>query len=254
MENKKIIYYKQLDSTNTEIARLATEGAAHGTVVVADAQTAGKGRRGRQWESPAGENIYMSILLRPDCVPDRAPMLTLVMAYSVAKVVRELGFLDVQIKWPNDLALENRKLAGILTELVVSETGKIGIVIGIGINVSQMPGDFSQDVAEIATSLEMALKRPVSRDVLVTALMKELDNMYGALLRNELSAYLTAYRRSCVNLGKTVQLIRSDGSREIAVAMDVDDSFGLVVRTEAGTVKTVRDGEVSVRGLYGYLE
>ena len=92
MENKKIIYYKQLDSTNTEIARLAMQGAEHGTVVVAELQTAGRGRKGRSWESPAGENIYMSVLLRPDFVPDKAPMLTLVMAYSVAWVIQELGF------------------------------------------------------------------------------------------------------------------------------------------------------------------
>ena len=115
MENKKIIYYKQLDSTNTEIARLGAEGAAHGTIVVADTQTAGKGRRGRQWESPAGENIYMSILLRPNCVSNKAPMLTLVMAYSVAQVLRECGFDDVQIKWPNDLVLSGKKVCGILT-------------------------------------------------------------------------------------------------------------------------------------------
>ena len=116
MENKKIIYYEQLDSTNTKVSELAAQGAAHGTVVVATRQTAGKGRRGREWES-SGDNIYMSMLLKPDFETEKAPMLTLVMAYSVAKVLGANGFSDIQIKWPNDLILSGKKVCGILTEM-----------------------------------------------------------------------------------------------------------------------------------------
>ena len=107
LENK-IIYYKQIDSTNTELSRMALRGAAHGTVVFADEQTAGKGRRGRAWESPKGENVYMSLLLRPKIQPEKAPMITLVMAYCVAKVLKKLGFENTEIKWPNDLVLSRK--------------------------------------------------------------------------------------------------------------------------------------------------
>ena len=169
MENKKIIYYKQLDSTNTEITRLAAQGAEHGTVVVADAQTAGKGRRGRQWESPAGENIYMSVLLRPDCLPDRAPMLTLVMAYSVAKVLKELGFLDVQIKWPNDLVLSAKKICGILTEMQLKDAEIDYVVVGVGINVNT--SKFPEELNDTATSLYLESGRTFDREGIVESVV-----------------------------------------------------------------------------------
>ncbi|MBQ8851117.1 MAG: biotin--[Oscillibacter sp.] len=144
------------------------------------------------------------------------------------------------------------KLCGILTEMSLEgETGRVQyLVLGIGINVGQ--ADLTEDVAAIATSLSAYLGRPVSRPQLAAALIKELEKLYETLKGGDLSRYLAAYRRDCVNLGKTVQLLGED--REVVTAVDIDGEFGLVVRTADGTEKTVRSGEVSVRGMYGYVE
>lgn len=251
MENNKIIYYKQLDSTNTEIARLATEGAAHGTVVVADAQSAGKGRRGRGWESPAGENIYMSILLRPDCLPDRAPMLTLVMAYSVAKVLKELGFLDVQIKWPNDLVLSGKKICGILTEMQLKDTEIDYVVVGVGINVNT--SKFSEELKDTATSLYLESGIVSDRETLVEAIVEYFDEAYCQFLETQdLSFLREAYNDMLVNVGREVRVLEPR-NEYIAYAQGINASGELLVRTAAGEEKRIYAGEVSVRGIYGYV-
>ena len=251
MENKKIIYYKQLDSTNTEIARLATEGAVHGTVVVADAQTAGKGRRGRHWESPAGENIYMSILLRPDCVPDRAPMLTLVMAYSVAKVLKELGFLDVQIKWPNDLVLSGKKICGILTEMQLRDSEIDYVVVGVGINVNT--SKFPEELKDTATSLYLESGRVSDRETLVESIVEYFDEAYRQFLETQdLSFLKEAYNDMSVNVGREVRVLEP-GNEYTAYAQGINTEGELLVRTQEGEEKRIYAGEVSVRGIYGYI-
>ena len=251
MENKKIIYYQQLDSTNTEIARLAAEGSVHGTVVVADAQTAGKGRRGRQWESPAGENIYMSILLRPDCVPDRAPMLTLVMAYSVAKVIRELGFEDVQIKWPNDLVLSGKKICGILTEMQLKGSEIDYIVVGVGINVNT--SKFPEELKDTATSLYMETGRVFDRKMIVESVVEDFDKAYQQFLETQdLSFLREAYNAMLVNVDKEVRVLEPR-NEYIAYAQGINSEGELLVRTKEGEEKRIYAGEVSVRGIYDYV-
>lgn len=251
MENNKIIYYKQLDSTNTEIARLATEGAMHGTVVVADAQTAGKGRRGRGWESPAGENIYMSILLRPDCVPDRAPMLTLVMAYSVAKVIREIGFADIQIKWPNDLVLLGKKICGILTEMQLQDTEIDYVVVGVGINVNT--SRFPEELKDTATSLYLESGRVFDRKRIIESVVGHFEKAYQQFLETQdLSFFREAYNAMLVNVDKEVRVLEP-GNEYIAYAQGINSEGELLVRTEDGEEKRIYAGEVSVRGIYGYI-
>lgn len=251
MENKKIIYYKQLDSTNTEIARLATQGAEHGTVVVADAQTAGKGRRGRGWESPAGENIYMSILLRPDCVPERAPMLTLVMAYAVAKVLREFGFADVQIKWPNDLVLSGKKICGILTEMQLKESAIDYVVVGVGINVNT--SKFPEELKETATSLYLESDRIFDREKIVESVVEHFDQAYRQFIEvQDLSFLREAYNNMLVNIDREVRVLEP-GNEYTAYAQGINSEGELLVRMSDGEEKHVYAGEVSVRGIYGYV-
>ena len=251
MENKKIIYYKQLDSTNTEIARLAAQGAVHGTVVVADAQSAGKGRRGREWESPAGENIYMSILLRPNCVPDRAPMLTLVMAYSVAKVLRQLGFSDVQIKWPNDLVHSGKKICGILTEMQLKGSEIDYVVVGVGINVNT--SKFPEELKDTATSLYLERGRIFDREAMVESVVEHFDKEYRQFLKQQdLSFLREAYNRMLVNVGREVRVLEP-GNEYIAYAQGINSEGELLVRTREGEEKCIYAGEVSVRGIYGYV-
>ena len=243
-----------VDSTNTYLRCLAAEGAPEGTVVLADRQTGGRGRMGRSFESPRGLGIYLTVLLRPGLPGERLLPLTALAGVAVCNAVERVCGLRPGVKWPNDPVLGNRKICGILTELDAAADGGIAVALGIGINVHQQPGDFTPEVAALASSLDQETGSRVSRSRLTAALLEELDRMYAALNRGELTAYREALRRDCVNLGKPVQLIGPDGRREAAVALDIDEQFGLVVRDETGAERVIRSGEVSVRGLYGYME
>ena len=238
---RTLVCLAEVDSTNLRARQLAAEGAADGTVVVADRQTAGRGRLGRSFQSPGGQGIYLTALLRPDLPPERLSPVTAMAGVAVCRAVERLCGVSPGLKWPNDPVLDGKKLCGILTELSLEgETARVQeLVLGIGINVSQRPEDFTPEVREIATSLVQALGHAVSRP---------------ALAAGETGPYLAEYRRRCVNLGRTVRLLRPDGGGETAEALDIDEEFGLVVRRPDGAVKTVRSGEVSVRGLYGYTE
>jgi len=251
LENKKIIYYKNLDSTNSEIKRLAMQGAEHGTVVVADSQTQGKGRRGRNWESPPGENIYMSVLLRADCTPDKAPMITLVMAYSVAEVLRELGFLDVQIKWPNDLVLSGKKVCGILTELQLKTSEIDYVVVGVGINVDT--SEFPVELDGKATSLYLESGRLFDRETIVEKVIEFFERAYHQFMEEQdLSFLQEAYNTMLVNAGREVRVL--DPSNEYtAYAQGINSRGELMVTTLSGEEKAIYAGEVSVRGVYGYI-
>lgn len=254
-DERKLICLDEIDSTNTCLRQMALEGAEDGTAVTAEYQTAGRGRMGRSFQSPKGKGIYLSVLFRPHLPPERLMSVTALAGLAVCDAVERICGVRPGLKWPNDPVLGNRKLCGVLTEMALEgETGRVQhLVVGVGINVNQLQEDFRDEVAEIATSLRMELGRPISRSALTAALLEELDRVYAALKSGDLAEYLAAYRRDCVNLGKTVQLIGGE-TRETVTAVDVDESFGLVVRGEDGTEKTVRSGEVSVRGLYGYVE
>jgi len=251
----RLLCFDTIDSTNTYARQTALEGAEDGTVVIADSQTAGRGRMGRSFQSPRGKGIYLSVLFRPDLPPERMMSVTALAGLAVCGAVERVCGVRPGLKWPNDPVLGNRKLCGVLTEMALEgETGRVRhLVVGVGINVHHGQNDFQDEVAQIATSLRMELGKPVSRPHLAAVLLEELDRMYQALLSGDLTEQLAAYRKDCVNLGKQVQLIGGE-ERETVTAVDVDENFGLVVRTADGTERTVRSGEVSVRGLYGYVE
>lgn len=248
--------FDEIDSTNTYLKRIALSGASDGAVAVADCQTAGRGRMERRFQSPKGQGIYLSALLRPSLPPEQLLPVTALAGVAVCQAVEQVCGVRPQLKWPNDPVLGGKKLCGILTEMSMEgETGRLQyLVVGIGLNVHQKPEDFSPDVAAMATSLLQVLGRPVSRAALAAAEIEALDRLYAALKAGDLSEYLAVYRQDCVNLGKQVQLIRPDGSRETVTAVDIDDQFSLRVRKASGEIVTVRSGEVSVRGMYGYVE
>lgn len=251
MENKAIIYYEQLDSTNTKIKELAAEGAEHGIVVVADMQTAGKGRRGRSWESPAGTNVYMSILLRPKVKPSKAPMLTLVMAYSVAKALQNQGYMDVQIKWPNDLVLSNKKICGILTEMSLEGQQIDYVVIGVGINVNTT--SFPEELIDKATSLYLEKGEEIDRRKLVCEIVKIFEKEYEQFVENENLSFLQEeYNNILVNRDREVRVLEP-GKEYTAHALGINKTGELLVKKADGSQEAVFAGEVSVRGLYGYV-
>lgn len=245
-----VIHYEEIDSTNTEARRLSLEGAESGLVVVADKQSAGKGRRGRSWESPAGENLYFSLLLRPQLVPEKAPMLTLVMAYSVAKVLRDED-VSVQIKWPNDLVLGKRKICGILTEMHLQGCEIEDVIVGVGINVNTTK--FPDELQDKATSIYLETNRVLGRDVLLQKILAEFQKQYERFLQVEdLSFMKESYNQMLINRNQEVMVLEP-GNEFSAIALGMNELGELLVKRENGDVETVFAGEVSVRGLYGYV-
>ena len=246
-----IQYFEELDSTNKKIDELARDGAEHGTVIVADKQTAGKGRRGRTWESPAGTNLYFSILLRPEIEVEKAPMLTLIMAYSVAKVLQEEWRLETSIKWPNDLVISGKKICGILTEMVLDGSQIGHVVVGTGINVNVT--EFPEELSDKATSLYLESKVIFDRKKLLNEVLKEFWKQYNNFLEvQDLSFMKEAYNEILVNRGKEV-LVLEPGNEYQAVAHGINDVGELLVEKNDGSKAAVYAGEVSVRGIYGYV-
>ena len=242
-----------MDSTNNEIKRRAVDAVPDGLVVLAGEQTGGRGRRGRSFVSPAGKGLYLSALLRPDCPLEQVSALTAWTAVAVCDAVEELGGSRPGIKWPNDVILDGRKLCGILTELELeAETAALRyVVVGLGLNVSQTEADFGPEVAPVAVSLAQALGRAPRRAEAAGAVIAALDRM-AADFPHRRAEWLERYRADCLTLGRPVRLLRA-GGEEAAVAEAVDESFALVVRRPDGRRETVSSGEVSVRGLLGYV-
>ena len=245
-----IYRYESVDSTNTVAKTMAHDGAAHGTVVLAEHQTAGRGRLGRSFESPAGAGIYMSMILRPNCRPDRLMHLTCAVAVAICDGVESaLGFRP-EIKWINDLVAEGKKLAGILTELSVHpQTGLVDFaIVGVGLNCNQCPEDFPQNLRDIACSAAMITGQPVDRQRLA-------ESMIAALLEMDLSRkgeIMERYRLDCLTIGKEVVVVQGQTRRQ-GRAVDMDEDGGLIVEFPDGIRQTVNCGEVSVRGLWGYI-
>lgn len=247
---RNILYYETTDSTNLRIRQAGDEGAPHGTLAVADRQTAGRGRRGRTWESPAGSSIYMSVLLRPDIAPNKASMLTLVMALSVAEGIQQCIPI-IQIKWPNDIIVNGKKLVGILTEMSAQVDYINHVTVGVGINVNMTA--FQEEIADTATSLCLECGHAVKRAPLIAAVMERLEENYEIFLETEdLSGLMERYSALLVNRDRDVRII---GEKETyqAHAIGIDRTGELIVRREDGTMEKIYAGEVSVRGVYGYV-
>ncbi len=252
---RKLCCFERVDSTNSYLKRAASEGVVDGTVAVADEQTGGRGRRGRDFLSPPGKGVYLSALLRPPVEPNHLLPITGFTAVAVCNAVERVAGVRPRIKWANDLVLGGRKLCGILTELSMEgESGCLQYaIIGVGVNVAHMPGDFPPELDGVATSLLQETGRAVPRAALAAAIIEELDALYMALLRHKLQPYLDAYRRDCLTIGQEVQLLWED-VHERVLATGVDNELGLEVVRQNGAREIIRTGEVSVRGLYGYVE
>ena len=271
---RSIAFFEEIDSTNIMAGALAEQGAPEGTLVLADHQTGGKGRRGRQWFSPAGTGIWMTLLLRPELSPERISAITLVAALSVGKAIHQVTGLDTGIKWPNDLVVDGKKVCGILTEMRFVPGSSPYVLLGIGINVNQT--EFPADLPH-AYSLRMALeKRGVSDQVGLLERRRDTDRMtitgedireriiaaFCTYFENDYETYLQSggmrllkreYEENLTNLNREVQVLAPSGSW-LGVAEGISDTGDLLVRDEAGVLQTVNSGEVSVRGVYGYAE
>lgn len=248
---QKIIHEIEIDSTNEAAKRAGDGGALHGIVFRADRQTAGKGRRGRSWHSAEEKNLYFTILLRPELTPQKAAMLTLVMAYAVTKAVREHTGLEAKIKWPNDIVVNDKKVCGILSEMKLDGMAVDYCVIGVGINVGQK--EFPEDIREMATSLSGESGKEIDCTLLLQAVLRCFEQAYEDFLETENLAKLQEeYNTLLINLDRQVRVLDPKGEYE-GIARGITETGELLVETADGVCKSVYAGEVSVRGLYGYV-
>ena len=247
-----LLWFDCIDSTNTRARELARQGAPHGTTLIADHQTGGRGRRGRSFHSPAGSGIYMSVILRPCCKPQQIMHLTCAAAVAMCDAVEHAVGFRPGIKWTNDLVYCKRKIAGVLTELGFDSHGNVDFaVIGIGINCCQQESDFPEDIRQIAGSLFSVSGKEIDRAVVAAAMVDALYRMDAELLTNK-AHILNRYRHDCITLGREISLVRGDDIRH-GTALDIDDDGALVVRFADGNTEIVNSGEVSVRDMYGYV-
>lgn len=245
-----IQWYNSLPSTNDLAKELGKQNAPHGTVILADSQSKGRGRMGRSFHSPAGSGIYLSVLLRPGCYARELMYLTCATAVAMCDAVEKVCGFRPGAKWINDLVAQNKKLGGILTEMSLDANGKVAwCVIGVGINCKETA--FPEELRDIAISLEAVTGKPVDRAALIAETVIALKKLSDGLPGNS-AEILDRYRRDCITLGKEVLVIR--GTQQLpAFAMDIDKEGGLAVRYSDGTQETVAAGEVSIRGLWGYI-
>lgn len=248
-----IHYFDTIGSTNDEAKRLALHGAPHGTIVIADHQTGGRGRMGRSFHSPAGTGIYLSAILRPDCSMTDAMHLTCAAGVATHDAISCAAGVSPQIKWINDLVFGHQKLGGILAEPFIHLPNRRidFVIVGIGINCNHRTWDFPPELRDMATSLAMITGQSVDRSQLAAELIRSLEIMSRELL-TEKTAIMDRYRKNCITLGKEISVHRFDEVLH-GVAMDLDADGGLVVRFDDGHTETVNAGEVSIRGMYGYV-
>ena len=248
---RQIRYFSRIDSTNQYAKRIAEEGAPDGTLIIADEQTAGKGRSGRTWVTPPAEAIAFTLLLRPKLSPDRISMVTLVMGLAVTNAVNSLYGVSAGIKWPNDVVIKGRKLCGILTEMSAEVRQVNYIVIGVGINANLT--SFPEEIREIATSLKLEMGRDINRAELIARVMTEFERLYAEFeAQGDLGAVMQEYNELCLNAGSKVRVLDPNGEYT-GTSRGINSMGELLVETEDGKMQEVYAGEVSVRGIYGYV-
>lgn len=243
--------YSEVTSTNKLAKEKASQGAQEGTVVIAEAQTAGRGRLGKVWESPYGSGIWMSLILRPPILPQDVSGITLIAGLAICQAIRELTNLQAYIKWPNDVVINGKKVCGILTEISAEMEQVNHVVVGIGINVNIE--DIPKVLKKVATSLSIeGEKRYVRKDIIAQVLMCFEGHYKAYIQEGSLKPILGQYKALCITLQNQVRVINKDGTYE-ATPVDINETGSLIVDKKDGKRETITSGEVSVRGIYGYV-
>lgn len=250
MPKKRIVgrdiqVFQETASTNDVVEKLARDGVKEGVVVFAESQTKGRGRLGRKWVSPAKKGLWFSVLLRPPIRPIEATQLTVAAATALARAIQKQTNLSPDIKWPNDLLLCGRKVAGILTELSAEVDRVKHIILGIGLDVNQTASDFPADVRKIATSLKLECECPVDRAALAAAILQELDRDYARICEGGFASVADEWECRCTTIGQNVTVLMGD-RRIRGRAESLDDDGSLLVRTEHGRLERIIGGDVTV--------
>lgn len=245
---RQVLYRESVGSTNDLAKEMAREGAPEGLLVIADEQTAGRGRLGRSWTTPRGSALAMSVVLRPAFPAHHAHRITLAAAVAVAEAVGEAAGLPVGIKWPNDLLLSGRKFCGILTEMEAEQESIRHVICGIGINVNLEEQELPPELRGIATSLRVERGAALKRAALARAVLERLESAYDLVAAGRYPSLLDRWRRLSVTLGQPVSVTAVDGSSSLTgVAEDLDPEGALLVRTSGGLLHRVVAGEVTLR-------
>ncbi|SPD73026.1 Biotin--acetyl-CoA-carboxylase ligase [uncultured Desulfobacterium sp.] len=240
---REIEYFKVLGSTNTKAKELAEGGAAEGSLIIAESQTDGRGRRGRSWLSPAGEGIYATLILRPAMSPAGAPKITLMTAVAVADAILSVAELDVQIKWPNDIMVKGRKLAGILTEISTEMDSINYIVVGLGLNVNNP--DFPEELANQATSILIETGRSPSRLCLLKAYLEQFEKYYRMFIQGHFKEIMKRWKELSEIIGREI-MIDVVGESHLGKVVDIDDDGVLILQNGKGEIHRIFSGDVTV--------
>lgn len=242
---REIHVFKETASTNDVVEKLARDGAKEGVVVFAESQTKGRGRLGRKWHSPAGQGLYFSVLLRPKLRPIEATQLTVVAATALVRAIEATTTVRPVIKWPNDLLVDGRKIAGVLTELSAELDTIKHLILGIGLDVNQTAGDFPPEIRSLATSLRIAGGDALSRPELATRVLRELDADYARIRRGKFDAVADEWESRCTTIGRNVAV--RIGERVVrGCAESLDDDGALLLRTQHGRLERIIGGDVTV--------
>ncbi|MCF6408209.1 biotin--[acetyl-CoA-carboxylase] ligase [Pseudalkalibacillus salsuginis] len=238
------IHYEESVSSTQEIAhRHALNNAPEGTIVIADEQTSGRGRLGRSWHSPKGSGVWMSVILRPNIPPQKAPQLTLLAAVSVVQGVQQVTGEDAQIKWPNDILIDGKKVVGILTELQAEADRVNSVIIGIGINVNTAA--FPDEISNIATSLKIASGTEIERAHLVRSILEKMEKLYTLYLEHGFSPIKLLWEGSAASLGKRIR-VRTIAGELYGKAQGITEEGVLLVEDDLGTVHRVYSADIEL--------
>ena len=248
---RKIYYFESIDSTNDK-AKIIAVDEEEGTVVIAEEQTGGKGRLGRKWISPKGKGIWMSIILKPSVEPFKVGSITLLGAAAIFKGLENMG-ISSKIKWPNDIIIDDKKISGILTEMS-AELNRINhLIMGIGINVNLDQVDIPEDLKDKATSLKINGDRKIDRKVLLAHILNEFEKLYIPFRENgDTSIAIDICKKNSATVGNEVKIIRGK-EEKLGRAIDIDEKGQLIVEFKDGKIENIFSGEVSVRGVNGYI-
>ncbi|MBW8864395.1 MAG: biotin--[acetyl-CoA-carboxylase] ligase [Verrucomicrobia bacterium] len=240
---RDIQVFEQTTSTNDVVEKLARDGVKEGVVVFAESQTKGRGRLGRVWQSPTRKGLWFSILLRPNLRPQETTQLTVVSATALRRAIKTVTGLTAGIKWPNDLLIGGKKVVGILTEMSAEVDRVRHIIIGIGVDVNQNAGEFSEELRKIATSLKLEAGEEVCRAELATEILRELDLDYARIRAGKFPEVADEWEAACVTIGKNVTVHTGDRKFR-GRAESLDDDGALLVRTEHGHLERIIGGDV----------
>lgn len=245
---KNVLHFETIDSTNDYAKKIGNE-LRDGSVIISEEQTKGKGRLGRVWESKAGEGIWMSIILKPNIIPNKAPFITLIAGASIVKALNILG-VDAKIKWPNDITINNKKLSGILTELSAEIERVNYIVVGIGMNVKDT--DFEEELQDKATSLYKE-NYNVSRVDIVKEILCQFEKLYlDYIEKDDKKEVLDICRQYSAIINKEIYVIKND-QKELVDCIGINEEGNLIIKNKYGNLEEIMSGEVSIRGVKGYV-